>query len=339
MKTQIHTTPDAFDTLAEEWLTVLPPGSSTNIFLHPEWLRLWWQHKATPSCEIAIVTVRDDNDNLLGIGPWYIEQTSGERVVRFLGCTDIVDYLDIIARPGIEQQVLTGLLLFMMGDDAPEWTRFELCNIPGASGTLQDVETVAAATGLTLTPKSEEVCPVISLPDDYEEYLAELDKKQRHELRRKRRRAEGADVSWYIVGEEHDLDEEIEAFLELMAASTIEKADFLQEPGHRQFFIDTGHLMYHLGYLDLIVLTIEGQRAAAMWQFGYRDRMLLYNSGLDPESFSHLSPGIVLLTYSIEDAISRGFKHYDFLRGDEQYKFRMGSQPTEIFTLNINRAL
>lgn len=318
---------------------MLDPDSSTNIFLHPEWLKLWWRHKATPSCELAVVTVRDNNDTLLGIGPWYIEQTSDERVVRFLGCTDIVDYLDIVACPGMEQQVLTELLLFMTSDETLTWTRFELCNIPGISGTLQGVQAVAAATDLKLTPETEEVCPVIVLPTDYEDYLAGLDKKQRHELRRKRRRAEGADVSWYIVGEEHDLDEEIEAFLDLMAASTVEKADFLQQPGHRQFFIETGHLMYRLGYLDLIVLTVEGQRAAAMWQFGYRDRMLLYNSGLDPESFSHLSPGIVLLTYSIENAISRGFKHYDFLRGDEQYKFRMGSQPTEIFTLNINRPL
>jgi CelD/BcsL family acetyltransferase involved in cellulose biosynthesis len=74
-----------------------------------------------------------------------------------------------------------------------------------------------------------------------------------------------------------------------------------------------------------------------MWQFGYGDRMMLYNSGLDAATFSYLSPGIVLLTYSIQDAIRRGFRYYDFLRGDETYKYRMGAETTTLHNVIIRR--
>jgi CelD/BcsL family acetyltransferase involved in cellulose biosynthesis len=65
--------------------------------------------------------------------------------------------------------------------------------------------------------------------------------------------------------------------------------------------------------------------------------MMLYNSGLNPTAFSALSPGIVLLTYSIEDAISRGCRFYDFLQGDEEYKFRMGARAAKVYNMIIRR--
>ena len=39
----------------------------------------------------------------------------------------------------------------------------------------------------------------------------------------------------------------------------------------------------------------------------------------------------------IEDAAKRGFRLFDFLRGDEEYKFRMGAKPTIIHNLTIKR--
>jgi CelD/BcsL family acetyltransferase involved in cellulose biosynthesis len=74
-----------------------------------------------------------------------------------------------------------------------------------------------------------------------------------------------------------------------------------------------------------------------MWQFKYGGRMMLYNSGLDVETFSYLSPGIVLLTHSVDDAIRRGFRYYDFLRGDETYKYRMGAETTTLHNIVVKR--
>jgi CelD/BcsL family acetyltransferase involved in cellulose biosynthesis len=71
--------------------------------------------------------------------------------------------------------------------------------------------------------------------------------------------------------------------------------------------------------------------------FDYNNEFLLYNSGFDPEQFAHLSPGNVLTAYTIQDAIRLGRSRYDFLRGDEIYKFRFGAVAEPVCDLEVYR--
>lgn len=332
MNAELHTTEAVFSSLKAEWDSLLHPERSTDFFMTLGWQQTWWKHLGRGT--LAVVAIRDEAGVLIGLGPWFIDE---QRVVHTIGCKDVTDYLGVMAKTGQEEAVYQALLNFMCSADAPAWESFALCNVPQDTPTLTQLPTIAQSHGLMTETQQEDVCPVIFLPDTYEGYLESMDKKQRHELRRKRRRAEEYGVNCYVVGSEHNLDEEIDAFFELMAMSTPDKAAFLQEPGHKAFFHEMGHVMLDAGYLHLIFLTIEGQRAAAMWQFGYQDRMMLYNSGLNPSAFSALSPGIVLLTFSIDDAVQRGFKIYDFLQGDEEYKYRMGAVTTTVHNLNMRR--
>jgi CelD/BcsL family acetyltransferase involved in cellulose biosynthesis len=335
VRAELHTTPAVFDLLAGEWNSLLDPRRSDNLFTGWYWQRIWWEHLGRGT--LCVVTIRDGEGALRGIGPWFVEETDGRRIVRFIGCEEVSDYLDFLLMPGHEEEALGALLDFMLSGEAPEWDSFELCNIPQDSMTLDLLPQLAEARGLTTEVIVADVCPVVPLEGTYEDYLAGLDKKQRHELRRKRRRAEGHPVDWYIVGQEHDLDAEIDRFLALMAMSTGEKADFLKQPGHRAFFREMGKVMFEQGRLELIFLTVGGSPAATMWQFTCGERTLLYNSGLNQADYAFLSPGIVLLTHSIEDAIRRGMKKYDFLRGDEAYKYRMGGVATTVHTIFIRR--
>lgn len=335
MNIELHTTPAVFDALRGDWDALLSPGRSTDLFMTHAWQRTWWNNLGRG--DLAIVTVRDGEGKLIGIGPWFIEETDGRRIVRTIGCEAVADYLSPILQPGAEERATDALLQFMLSDQAPAWDLFHLCNIPYGSPALELVPEIAKACGLVAEIEQEDVCPVIDLPGDYDTYLDSLDKKQRHELRRKRRRAEEYGINCYVVGPEHNLDDEIEAFLDLMAHSTAEKSKFLEEHGHRAFFREIGKVMFDLRRLDLLFLTVGDQRAAAMWQFSYQDRMMLYNSGLNPSVFAALSPGIVLLIFSVEDAIRKGFKKYDFLQGDEDYKFRMGAKPVTVHNLIIRR--
>jgi CelD/BcsL family acetyltransferase involved in cellulose biosynthesis len=336
VKVEHDTSPSAFDTLAEEWDGLLKADNPAHLFLSRAWQRTWWRHIQPGT--LAVMTVRSEENALVGVMPLFIQQTpDAGRVVHIVGCEDITDYLDFLLQPGSEEAVLDAWLAYMLSDSAPGWDTIDLCNLQETSPVYDMLPRLARARGLTVETRMQDVCPVVTLPDDYEDYLMTLDKKQRHELRRKRKRADAEGAGFYVVGPEHDLDEEIDAFLELMALSAAAKAAFLQEPGHRAFFHETGKLLYDQGVLNLVFLTVEGQRAAAMWQFGYGERMMLYNSGLDPATFSHLSPGIVLLTYSVGDAIRRGFRYYDFLRGDETYKYRMGAETTTVHNIVIKR--
>ena len=63
--------------------------------------------------------------------------------------------------------------------------------------------------------------------------------------------------------------------------------------------------------------------------------MLVYNSGHDAGEHGNLSPGIVLLGRLIEYAIEKGYREFDFLRGNEAYKYDMGGKDTEVCQLRI----
>jgi CelD/BcsL family acetyltransferase involved in cellulose biosynthesis len=332
VKIELHNTPAVFDDLAAEWDSLLPPSHSFGFFMRSTWQRIWWKHLQTG--DLCVVAVRDDQGALLGVAPFYLDAGLTLGVV---GGVDVTDYVDLVCAQGREREVIEAIWGLLCSADAPGWNAIHIRNIPQASPTLSILPEIAGREGLRVDISVEDVCPVIDLPDSYEAYLNSLSKKDRHELRRKRRRADAYPVGWYTVGPEHDIQAEIEAFLSLMAMSTPDKAAFLKQPGHREFFKEIGPAMLAQGMLDLSFLTVDGQRAAAMWNYAYGDRMMLYNSGLNQADFSALSPGIVLLSLDIEHTIQRGFKKYDFLQGDEEYKYRLGGQTTTVHNLTIER--
>ena len=89
--------------------------------------------------------------------------------------------------------------------------------------------------------------------------------------------------------------------------------------------------------LQLMFMEVEGEKAAALFNFDYNGRTWVYNSGLDPDAFGRLSLGVVLSSLAIEKAIELSHNTFDFLRGDEQYKYRFGAQDTEIFRLIVEK--
>ena len=74
-----------------------------------------------------------------------------------------------------------------------------------------------------------------------------------------------------------------------------------------------------------MLLKIEGKIATGIMSFESQDEYWLYNSGYDPE-FSYYSVGLLLKAHSIKKAIEAGKKKYDFLRGNERYKYELGGK-------------
>lgn len=328
---ELHTSETAFSSLRDEWNALLHRSASDLIFLTWEWQYTWWQ--AYQAGDLWIVTCRSENGTLVGIGPWFIQETEGERVIRTIGCVDVTDYVDIIAEQTQVDQVQEALATFL-ADHHDQYDRVNLCNIQETSSTYQHFPERLREANFEADMVLQEVCPVIHLPDNFEQYLERLDKKQRHEIRRKLRRAESGDtLDYYIVGEAHDFEQEVKKFLRLMAASQPSKAIFLQDEKNLTFFKAILGVMRENGWLQLSFLDINGEPTAAYCDFLYNTCVQVYNSGLQPDAYAHLSPGIVLLAYNIKRAIEQGYKVYDFLRGNETYKYRMGAHDTRVFML------
>ena len=336
MNIEVYTDENLFDELKPEWNTLLAKTRCNYVFLTWEWQRTWWQ--SFHPGDLYVITLRADDRSLLGIAPCFIHhQPKYGRVLRLIGCVEVTDYLAVIAHRDHEVEVFTALADYLTGEGASAWDRIDFCNIRENSPTLVHLAPLLEARGLDVLVKFEDVCPVIKLPDTWEAYLNMLDGKQRREVRRKMRRAEAQGVTWRIVGPEDDLDAEMDAFLGLMAASTPEKAEFLKLPGNCDFFRRLARVFMESGWLQLLFLDVNGRPAATYLNFDYNNRVQVYNSGLDPSQFLQLSPGWVLLGHAIRHAIELGREEFDFLQGDEEYKYRMGGQDVKVWMLMADR--
>lgn len=334
MQTTVYTDPSAFEILAGEWDTLLQRSVTAPFFMRHLYQRTWWQYLGND--DLVIIAIRSEAGELVGLAPLYGTQNkAGQRQLSFVGCVDVSDYLDLLVDREQVEPVYEALLACLNND--PAWDKLYLCSLPHTSLTHTRLAETIRARGWQVEVKQQDVCPVITLANDWEAYLAGIDKKQRHEIRRKIRRIETeAQTRWYEIDSIAQIDGAMDDFIELHQKSTRDKEDFWNDKLIR-FFKDLAHQLAQAGWLKLYFIEVNGVKAASMLCFDYNNEFLLYNSGFDPEQFAQFSPGNVLTAYTIQDAIRLGRTRYDFLRGDEVYKFRFGAVAEPVFDVEVYR--
>jgi CelD/BcsL family acetyltransferase involved in cellulose biosynthesis len=185
----------------------------------------------------------------------------------------------------------------------------------------------------------EEVCPVTTLPDggDIDDFLGTLGKKERHEIRRKVRRAEA--VGDVVLADSADPLADLDAFIDLHQKRWGVDGLFPDTPGGEQSRVFIRRLFEAFGpddCLRLAFLTVGGRRIAAGISFETPERILYYNAGVDPDA-RELSPGVLMVERYVRRAIERGIRELDFLRGDESYKYEWGAVDHPIQRLLVRR--
>ncbi|RME87515.1 MAG: GNAT family N-acetyltransferase [Anaerolineae bacterium] len=338
MEYTLLTSPKDLDALATTWNTLLEESVTNTPFLRHEYLRAWWQTLGGgewPQGELAIVLAYQDGE-LIGIAPFFLTDYEGAPALLLLGSIEISDFLDLIVRPQHLRPFLGGLLDFLDQHGPPGWRALYLHNVPDTSPTLEALRNEVTRRGWTFEKEVLQPAPYIPLPGDWEAYLAGINKKQRHEIRRKMRRAENyaKPVRWYIVEDEATLDDAIEACCHLMAQDP-EKQAFLTQTMRSQMRLAI-HAAFRAGWLQLAFLEVDGEKAAGYLNFDYNNRIWVYNSGLD-QRFRELSPGWVLLGHLLKWANENGRSEFDFMRGDEEYKYRFGAVNRYVLRAKVTR--
>jgi CelD/BcsL family acetyltransferase involved in cellulose biosynthesis len=253
-------------------------------------------------------------------------------VARIVGGVDVADYLDVLAVTGRETEVWEALL--------PEvargpWRGLDLRPVPAASPTATLLPGLAKAAGFGCEVSRVDRCPVVELPATWEAFLGLLSGKDRHELRRKLRRAEAGRPRLQVGRSPAEVAALIEPFLALHRSSAAAKARFM-DTRMEGFFRQVTATLAEVGQVALWVLELEERPAASLLCFEHEDTVLLYNSGFDPAARA-FSPGVAIAARTIEDAITRGFRRYDFMRGEEPYKYALGARPTDVLRLALDR--
>ena len=325
--------------LKDSWNHLLQMSASHVPFLTFEYQQAWWQTRGggewSEDSQLVIVTATQD-DQLVGVAPlFHADNILGQPALMFVGAIEVSDFLDFIVSPQDLPEFLTGLLDFLLKqDDLPPWDLLDLYNLLDESPTLKALQAEAKQRGWEHQQIHLQPAPYVPLPGDYQAYLANLDKKQRHEIKRKWRNVENslAEPDFYTVEDRDQLADETQAFIDMMTQDP-NKRDFLTDAMQRHIH-NTAQIAFDAGWLHLSFFTLDGVKAAGHLSFQYDDRLWLYNSGWEWE-FRDYSPGWVHLAHLMQWSNEQGIKELDFMRGNESYKYKFGGVDRHIYRVTL----
>jgi CelD/BcsL family acetyltransferase involved in cellulose biosynthesis len=307
------------------WNALVEQSIADTPFSRYEYLAEWWQTRGGgewQNPELVLVSA-SENDQLIGIAPLFLAEYDGRNALLLVGSIEISDYLDLIVREADLPRFLSGLMDFLASSLGDNWSAVDWYNLPDDSPTLAALQAEAESRGWNHHQEIYRPTPRIALNGSFEDYLSRLEKKQRHEIRRKMRRAAESDlnVRFHLVGKDADINAEMDSFFHLMIQDP-NKALFLKDDMRAQM-TSVIRAAFEQGYLWLAFLEVDGVKVAASLNFDYKNKLWGYNSGVS-RAHMELSPGWVLLGHVIQWCCEHGRHEFDFMRGDEEYKYRFG---------------
>lgn len=323
---------DAYGANAHEETIVVLDADDGIVAIVP----LMHRHEVEPSDALTHTTMRHGAD---------VELTPVPPTAKavFFGASYHADYATILADPSRLPAVAEALAAYFAGPDAGPWDAIDLrrlrCGDQAAEALAHALGAREISEGWTLNVEREDVCPVVTFPDDVDMdgYLATLGKKERHEIRRKVRRAEA--VGAIELLDSTDPLQDLEAFIDLHQKRWGAEGLFPPTAGGAQsrvLFRRLFELFGPAGALRLTFLSVGGRRIAAGIHFETATDILYYNAGVDPDA-RDLSPGVVMVHAYVARALASGKRRMDFLRGNEPYKYEWGALDEPIQRVLVRR--
>jgi CelD/BcsL family acetyltransferase involved in cellulose biosynthesis len=334
---------DAYgDTAHEQYLVVLPADAAeADLEAAVAIVPLMHRHEIEP----------DDAECRTSVRPHEPTGTlvAGDAKAVFFGASYHADYATVLADPADLAAVATAIADSFAKPPDPahgsqDWDVVDLRRLRADDPTLPALQTaLETRSGWRVIRELEDVCPVFTSPSgDWNEYLATLDKKARHEIRRKIRRA--GEVGELTIEIAAPTVEAIDKFIELHRARFGEDGLFPDNPGgerSRLFIHRLAQLELELDesrrQLQLGIVRCSGQPIFTMLAFDDGATCFLYNAGMDPAA-REASPGVSGAALYFQNRLAAGRRRFDFLRGNESYKYEWGAVDEPIERLLVTRA-
>ena len=316
---------NTFSQLYSRWLDIVSERSISTVFDMPQWQMTWWDHFGDPK-NLRLLSIRDIDDEIRFIAPLYVV----DKTASFLGKSDLVDYHEFIYTGSTIESFFSSVFFELVNNFGVD--RFHLDSLVEESDTIRVLGSIIRKAGWDVSIQQEGVAPRLSLEKNWDLYLGKLRKKDRHELRRKIRRLESSGNVHYVeFSSAEDVSQNIDAFFHLHRISTPEKKQFMTRE-RENFFRDVSNRLTSDGITRLNFLFFDNKQVAASLSYVTSGVRYLYNSGYDPD-YRDLSVGLLNHAYTIRNSIDQGHIFFDFMRGDESYKYHLGGADRRVYKL------
>jgi CelD/BcsL family acetyltransferase involved in cellulose biosynthesis len=318
------TDPDALAALRPDWRALLEGCADASPFQSPEWLIAW--REAFLSDGLWALAVRDGT-RLAGLAPFYIHRVDdGRRQLTLLG-NGLSDRLDLIA--GAAERPAVAAVVFQHLARSQAWDVADLRDLPETSPLLTG-RLPGAAQDLI---EPEPPCPVLAFDDG-----ADLPDRRRRDLARCERRIEERGELGHRIADHASRAADLGDLIRLHGARWEERGEegVFGEDAVRRFHESATQALLACGSLRLEVLTLDGRPVAAHYGLRQGRRGYSYIHAYEP-GLAACAPGRLLLARVLDDARRDGLAEFDFLRGQETYKYEWGARDRPQFRRRIAR--
>lgn len=291
------------------WRRAFEKESHRVPFLSFEWYTNWLEifgKEGTPH-------IFSINNELIGA---FVQQ--GEEL-RFAGGEEFADYLDLVGPNGKKQDAWKEILETLPSLGVKKLT---LRNIPQDSPTVSFFQSLQEAH-----VQVEDTTPILTLPESWDTYVESLPKKYRHELERKIRKFE-REHTGFTLAESKNPERDIDTFLDLMERDEA-KRKFLSANMWRFFELTAKTFTQQI---SLMITNIDNEPAAATLSFVDPHTVYLYNSGFNKQCCANA--GFYTKAMTIKHAIETGRRTYNFLQGNERYKYELGGVDFHVYEIS-----
>jgi CelD/BcsL family acetyltransferase involved in cellulose biosynthesis len=322
---------DGRDFQRRDWSDLVAADPAGTFFHTPGYLKLYWEEFGDRPEYLLLAFAERDERQVAAVAFERIART-----LRFLGGTEVTDYMGPVGDPDAQPEVAKELWAALAERD--DWDEADLRGLPEDRPWLRLLREAALDRGLRVDEVDDQngVAPFLALSPTWDAYLDGLPAKLRHEIKRKAKKLEAEAGPFTIATATREtLLPFLDRFVELHRLSEGPKGVFMQ-PGMEIFFRRLGEAFLPGGVFRLTFIEVGGERAAGTIGFSYGGTFFLYNSAFD-RSWQRLAPGMVLVGEDIRLAIEDGCGAFDLLKGDYAYKYRFGARPRAIRRLVVSR--
>jgi CelD/BcsL family acetyltransferase involved in cellulose biosynthesis len=220
-----------------------------------------------------------------------------------------------------------------------EWDALFVDKLPEKSST----QTALRSAGLRSDRLIRWSSPRIELPDQFDEYLATLSQKRRGAVRRSLRAVDSGEMTVRIVSNPDALRQTIERWQQ-MRVEWWEGRGRPINPEHRS--------PRFLAFTQDVLASMVPAGLATVWEVRHLDDVVTIAIHFLDNTTSYywlaafnarhqgMRPGQTLIAYGIRWSIETGRRYFDFMIGDEAYKYECGPIDSAVVSMTVgnNRA-
>jgi len=329
----------SFERLKPVWEDVYDADPDAQFFLSWTWLSQWIPMLSGPWVILAVKPSEDADYVAFFPLRWRLREDPRTGFYNEISMTGnyAADYTGFICKPEFEERAIGALARHVK---RMHWRRINLDYIRTTPARLRmflsnfSDKRFETREGTRINKRDNInncICPAVSLPDDWDQYLAtSTSSNMRQKLRRFLRQIE-ADPTFRIT---HSDRETLERDLKIILKFWVAKWGARKGDRLSSILSSNYNMLKRCGEADHLFMPMlwrgdEPLGGLASLIDPRKKAIHFYLAGRD-ESFNDPPPGLVLHAHSIRHAISLGMKSYDFLRGNESYKYSFGAKERHI---------